>query len=245
MIRQDRAIAALSVLLAAGTLAGQDVTKELVVRTFMLQNMSPQDAAKLITPYVDFTPFGGVFLAGDAVRGITVRGLPAVLARADSLLKANDKPAVTIRFTFQLIVALDSAVQDPAIAAVDGELRQLFKFRGYRLLSQGVIMSSLQHQTTLTLASGRTEFDQYRVDPWIERIEMAPGRGSVSAQIRLAGPPWQRMGSGETIGATILQSSLSMPLGQTIVLGSGSAMGGRTTGSALILTVRPEIVPKP
>lgn len=255
MITRLRIFAFLAAFAAAGTLPAQgqlsEMTKDVVVRTFMLQNLSPADAAKLVTPYVDFTPFGGVFLAGDAIRGITVRGLPAVVARADSLLKANDRPAESVRLTFQLIAALDSSVQDPAIAAVDEELRRVFKFRGYRLLAQGVVVALARHNTNLTLASGRSDLDQYQVVPWIERIDQTAGKGGVMVRVRLNGPSVLRTNPATgsavmTIASTlILESSITVPFGQTVILGSGSSMGGRAPGSALILTVRPEVIPRP
>jgi hypothetical protein len=221
----------------------QEQLKQVVVRTFLLQNLSPEDAAKLITPYVDFTPGGGVFLAGNAVRGVTVRGIPAVVARADSLLKANDHAPVTVRLTFQLIAALDSSISviDPSIAPLDEELRRLFKFRGYKLLSQGVVVAGEWRSTSLTLASGRTELDQYLIEPFIERID-ANGKGSVSVRVKLSGIPFMTNSDGRTTGKTILESSFSSPFGQTMVLGSGSAFGGRVAGSALILSVRPEMI---
>ena len=77
--------------------------RDLAVRTFRLQNLRPEDAAKLLGPYVN-APNGGVFEAG-SINAITVRETHAVLALVDSLLKVHDRPRAVVTMRFQLIAA--------------------------------------------------------------------------------------------------------------------------------------------
>src|SRR5688500_18304796 len=110
-----RSCSFLAVLLVLGLPAparSQD-PRDLLVRTFKLQNLSAADAAKLLAPYVN-APNGGVFEAG-SLNAITVRETHSMLAVVDSLLRTHDRPRSVVTMRFQLIAALDSNHRDPAI----------------------------------------------------------------------------------------------------------------------------------
>jgi len=78
--------------------------------------------------------------------------------------------------------------------------------------------------TSLTLSGGRTEQDQYLIEPFVDRID-SNGKGTVSVSVRLVAGPFMGTGDGRQVGRTILASSFSAPFGQTMVLGSGATSG--------------------
>ena len=235
-------------LFVATMLQAQSTTQmpaaELLVRTFILQNLSPDDAAALVGPYVEFVPGGGVFKA-NAVRGITVRGNAAAMARVDSLLRASDRPPASVRLRLQVIAALDSAAPaDPALSGLEGELRSVLRFNGYRLLAQGVLSTSDNQSSELTLSAGKSE--PFVVQTYINRIEPSD-KGTVRMNLTLLGWPFTNVPNSRTMGKIILSTGLTIPLGQSVVVGSGSATlfddkGNRPMQQALLLVVRADPV---
>ena len=216
----------------------QETGPAIVVRTFTLRHMQPEEAAKLVAPYV-MSPKGGVFEAGGAVRAITVRETPHVLARIDSLLRAHDRTPRVITFRFQLLSADDTPTRDPAVAAIDSTLRRLFRFTGYRLLSEGTAIASENATFSLTLAAAD---ERFALGGTVGGVRAADGRGSVHVLVSLSRPaigPAERMAGG---GEVLLSTGVTVPIGQTAVLGS-AAPGGKI--QALILVIRPELVPVP
>ena len=219
-------------------------------RLFPLQFMSNQDAASLIAPFVQVDGRFGVFEAGAAVRGITVRASKDILTRVDSLLKAYDRAPASTVLRFQLIAALDSTVKDPAIPAnVDATLRDLFKFGGYRLLAQGsAAVGSSNFEVTMSAGA-----DRYTISGTMGNARGSAGRGgrgsppppsssasSVELSVNLMGSVENQMPAGRTVTwQTLFSTGLAVPMGETVVLGSAAASGGRR---ALILTVRPELL---
>jgi hypothetical protein len=231
----------LAALLAAGALHAQDQAPKIVVKTFPLQSLSPKDAATLVSPYTMFLGGGGVFEAGGALRAITVRATPEILARVDSILRANDHARATLVLRFQLIAASDSAIKDPAIGAVDAELRNLFRFAGYRLLSQGSTTANEGESFTLTMSGVRGE--TLRLAGRVEAVQASNARGAAQLFISLEHPVQTLVGGAATSGMqTLLSTGLTAPLGQTVVLGS-AAYGAPIP--AIILSVRPEVAGKP
>jgi hypothetical protein len=241
MRRSSLAMLLALALVPPAALRAQDPSREIVVRTFTLQNLSPKDAADLISPYVSHIQMGGVYEAGGALRAITVRATAGVIARVDSLLRANDRPRAAVVFRFQLIAASDSAVRDPAISAIDAELRGLFRFAGYRLLSQGTVTANDRESYTLTMrGSDGVVFD---LSGNVFAIQTSGGKGSAQISVHLSEKgnfqPPQRQ---NYRAGTLVSTGLTVPFGQTVVLGSAVSSGD---APALILTVRPELVPKP
>ena len=223
-------------LLASGStvssLAAQSVTP-VTVRTFMLQRLTQQQAAELLAPYVSFGLGEGVFTAGTGVRGVTVKGTRETLIRADSLLRANDRPARTIRLRFQLIAASDSALaRDPAIADVDAALRGLFPFKGYRLLSDGMVFT-VEGTPVFSLSVKGDEGERYEISGQMRALNSGAGGEIADLDVTLRRPGVE----GAFAGASILSTRLNAPLGKAVVLGSGAGQGNTRT---MILVVRPE-----
>lgn len=211
------------------------------VRTFILRHLDPDVAAALISPYVDFLPGAGVFRTGGSMRGITVRAPFTALARVDGLLKEHDKAPSTVRLRFQVVAALDSAVSDPELSGIESELRSVLRFRGYRLLAQGFISTNDDSPSEATLTDGRT--DPFLVHTYTHRID--PGdRGSVSLNVALQGAPFSN-GPART-GTKIIETRITMPFGQSVVVGSGSAVvwpePNRPKNQAILLIVRADPV---
>lgn len=242
MTRWIRSLACGGVLAAAGMLEAQEVPVTAVrVQTWMLRHLDPSVAATLVTPYVDYTPHGGVFLAGGTVRGITVRAIPAVLARVDSILKVNDREAVSVRVRYQVVAALDSAFSDPALAPIEAELRGVLRYNGYRMLAQGVVTMSGGNRSELTLTSGQTE--PFMIRTYASQVD----GGTAALDLSLQGWPWTMDSGGRRSGVQIISTVLTVPFGQSIVVGSGAATlfdtqrsGPRT--QALLLVVRADPV---
>lgn len=218
---------------SASTAAAQGAPDPVTVRTFMLQRLSQQQAADLLSPYMNSRKGEGVFTTGTGVRGVTVRGTRETLVRVDSLLRANDHPARTIRLRFQLIAASDTLLgRDPAIADVDGALRGLFQFKGYRLLSEGVVFT-VEGDPLFSLGLKGAEGERYAVSGELRGVSTGGVGETAELQVGLNRPGVE----GAYPRLELLDTRLSAPLGKTVVLGSSAGQGNTTT---MILVVRPE-----
>lgn len=226
-------------MLAAPAAQGQAKKAPLSVKTFTLHYLRPKAAATLVSPYVQ-SPNGGVYEAGGNIQAITVRETPQVLARIDSLLSEHDRAPATLVFHFRLLAAEDTATHDPAIAEITSALHGLFRFAGYRLLTQGTTLAGANQNFSLTMAA---DSDRYELTGYVLDVDAGEGAGSVQLRVRLV-----RLLGGRTItqGKVIrdeeelLQTGLTVPLGQAVVLGSAAARGKT---EALILSLNPEIAP--
>ena len=241
-MRKHLLLVALLALPAA--LQAQD-PRDLAVRTFKLQNLRPEDAAKLLGPYVN-APNGGVFDAG-SINAITVRETHSVLALVDSLLKVHDRPRAVVTMRFQLIAALDSSVRDPAIAGIDAELRKLFRFPGYELIGEGTARTEERSDYTMSLstkakvlAESKERFSEaFQIKGWVESVEGVGDARTVRINVAL-----QDALRGKDTG-DLLRTGLTMPVGQSVVLGSARPVMSFGTRAALILVVQPEVVESP
>lgn len=245
-----RSMLLVAALAAVTPVRAQEPQAPLVTRTIPLRHLLPVDAARLVSPYIR-SPQGGVYEAS-AVRAVTVTETAATLARIDSLIRENDRSPTVLSFRFQLIAADDTPARDPAIDSLDTTLRSLFRYRGYHLLGQGTTVAGESESFSLTMAGGEDRYelngDVMTVQPGNAQVVIIDGtpqpgdRGSVRVRVRLA-----RMAGGTYQGKPIQSESLlftglTVPVGQTIVLGS-AAPGGRN--QAIILTIRPEVAIPP
>lgn len=213
----------------------------LSVRTFHLKQLAPDQAAKLISPYVQGAN-SGVFSAGGNVRAITVRASASILAVVDSVLRANDHTPATVMLRFQLIAAEDSVVHDAAIADIDKALRGLFRFRGYRLLAEGaaaVAEGSDGFILTMNAASEPPQLARFTVTGHVGNLTSTAAGHSVDLRISLTGPR-VKDGVGGAASSTEFNTGITVPIGQTVVLGSAAASG---TAGTVILAVRADLVP--
>ena len=225
--------------------------RDLPVRTFKLQNLRAEDAAKLLGPYVN-APNGGVFDAG-SINAITVRETHSVLALVDSLLRVHDRPRAVVTMRFQLIAALDSNVRDPAIAGIDAELRKLFRFAGYELIGEGTARTEERSDYITTLSTkprplnnaprgtGSAEFftESFQIRGWVEGVEGVGESRTVRINVAL-----QDAVRGKE-APELLRTGLTIPIGQSVILGSARPMMSFKTRAALILVVQPEVADSP
>ena len=223
--------------------------RDLAVRTFKLQNLRPEDAAKLLGPYVN-APNGGVFDAG-SINAITVRETHSVLALVDSLLKVHDRPRAVVTMRFQLIAALDSSFRDPTIAGIDAELRKLFRFAGYELIGEGTARTEERSDYTMSLStkpklvtlgsSNNKErvTESFQIRGWVESVEGTGDGRTVRINVSL-----QDANRGKE-APELLRTGLTMPIGQSVILGSARPMMSFGSRAALILVVQPEVVESP
>jgi hypothetical protein len=223
--------------------------RDLPVRTFKLQNLRPEDAAKLLGPYVN-APNGGVFDAG-SINAITVRETHAVLGLVDSLLKVHDRPRAVVTMRFQLIAALDSTLRDPSIAGIDAELRKLFRFSGYELIGEGTARTEERSDFTMSLStkpklvalgsSNNRErvTESFQIRGWVESVEGVGESRTVRINVAL-----QDANRGKE-APELLRTGLTMPVGQSVILGSARPVMTFGNRAALILVVQPEIADSP
>ncbi len=240
--RRATGFALVLALVAPPGVHAQRDTVVLPVRTFHLKQLAPDQAAKLVSPYVQGTN-SGVFSAGSGMRAITVRASERILGVVDSVLKANDHAPTTIVLRFQLIAAEDSAVHDAAIADVDAALRGLFRFRGYRLLADGAAAvgeGSQMFSLTMSAASEPPGFQNFTVEGRVGELIVEGATRSVDLQVSLSGPMVKNASVGGASAITRLTTGLTLPLGQTIVVGSAAGGG---TARTVILAVRAELAP--
>src|SRR5437016_11485185 len=136
-------------------------------RTFALKYLHGQDAIPIVAPYVyaDRPKAKGVFTVSD--NAITVRETPDNLDKIARVLAQYDRPRPFIRLTFHLIEADGAATTDPVIRDVEATLRQLFRFRGYRLVAEGVVSATEKGEVTQVLGS---ETEHYALESSVQRL---------------------------------------------------------------------------
>lgn len=202
---------------------------ELETRTFELQHLDADEITGLIEPYVYRGREGAEGTIGMTERTVTVRELPENLDRIAAVLEEFDRAPSVVRLNFKVIEADGFSGSDAAIAGIEEELRKLFNFDGYRLAAQTAIQ---------TLAGGgyveQTVGDErtYRIVAQVLDVSERDGRASMTLAIELE---------------ELFSTTVSIPLGDTVVLGSGHLQDWMTgvSGTSLraaILVVTPELV---
>jgi hypothetical protein len=154
-------------------------------RTFALKYLRGQDAVPIVAPYVyaDRPNAKGVFTVSDNT--LTVRETPDNLDKIARVLAQYDRPRPFIRLTFHLIEADGATISDSAIRDVEATLRQLFRFRGYRLVGEGVVSTTEKGQVTQTLAA---EPERYVLIASVQRLAGAADSATVELGVTLDGP---------------------------------------------------------
>lgn len=204
------------VLLAA---CGRPVTLE--TRTFRLNHITPGEASAIIDPYVFTDRPGAPGRLNNAATSITVRETRDNLDRITRVLVEYDRPIPGLRLTFRLIEADGTAATDPAIADIEAVLRKLFRFRGYRVIGEGVVAAVERHGIQQHLGG---PMETFVLDAMVNHIQGTGDSATVQLTVRLIDG---------------LSTGLTIPVGKTAVVGSAQSNRGKGT---LILTVRPEFV---
>lgn len=197
---------------------------DLDTRTFPIRYLTGPEIDQLITAYVyrDRPGAPGTFsISTDAV---TVRETRDNLEKIARVLTEYDRPRPLVRLTFQLIEADGAAAREPAIADVEEELRKLFRFRGYRLVAEGLLSGVAGGEATQTLDGPGGPYHL------IAEIREVRGSGD-SATV------WLSVHLGISGEGTVLATNVRVPVGKIAVLGNARAAPKGT----LILTVHPEL----
>lgn len=214
--------ATLLALAAAGCGSGP----ELETRTFELSHLEPEETVEMVAPYVYADRPAAPGVVSHFPGGITVRETSDNLAKIERVLARFDRPKPAVRLHFQIIAADGATEPDPRIAEVEGALRELFRFDGYRLVTEAQ-MGAVEGSSSMQAL--RQEGTNYGIRAVVERIRAGGERGTVEVHVALFS---------DQVGE-VITTSMSVPVGQTVVLGSAQPEPGQR---ALILTVRPEFI---
>jgi hypothetical protein len=194
-------------------------------RTFTLNSLSGNEAARMLGPYV-FTDRKDAPGAMSYVEGsITVRETPDNLDKIARVLAQFDRPKPSVQLHFQIIEADGAATHDPAIADVETALRKLFRFKGYRLVAEAAA-GGMEGSRVRQLISGTG--GPYVIDAHILEVRGSGDSASVRLQTEFSAP---RVGP-------VLMTTVTLGSGETGVLGNAQMNMNQGT---LILVVRPEI----
>jgi hypothetical protein len=225
-------LAAVWLVGAASTATAQQAaarasTPEFVVKTVPLHHLSSAEAVKLLSPYVQ-TSGGGVYEISSNVRAVTIREVAKIYADMMVVLAQYDREPASVTLTFQLVAADNSTTRDPAVAAIDSLLRTVLKYSGYHLLSSAVATASENGLVSQSL-SAEGEILNLVVNVTDLRIEGNDASVHLNVELRRPFPS----------STNVLGTGVTVPIGQTVVLGTAAAATGTQRG--LILTVRPQL----
>lgn len=211
-----------TLLLATVTLLlfGCDRGRE--TRTFALRYLDATNASQMIGPYVPNAETN--MRATTDPPSLTITAPEVRLEQIAQVLGTHDQPRPDVRLRFQLIEADGFTTAEPAIADVEQALRELFRFTGYRLVGESVVQAKAWSSVSSQLGSGEAE---YGIGAEVQRVVSASNGNAVELAVYLEGQ-----------GGPLLRTSLTVPSGQTVVVGSARA---QANGNTLILVVRPLI----
>jgi len=213
----------------AGT-AGTPLQADLVVKTFKLAHIRPNDADALIRLYAPAGPVSVANVAG--LQLLTVRAPAASMAQVEKVLAQYDHAPASVSLAFELVSADTSAARDPAVVGLDSVLRGVLRFTGYKLV--GRALGNVNEGSTFagTIGSG-----PLRLTAQVERVNDEGSRHSVDLNVRLVqdvmAPTAAQMKE-----EVMTSAEITVPLGEMVVL--GTAANG--AAGALILAVRPQLI---
>ncbi len=210
----------------------------LIIMTVPLKHLSAKDAVQLLQPFVTSpayanSPGGGVFPVPGGM-AITIREKVTNYARMLQMLREYDRSPAVVAFTFQLIIADNSGKRDPDIASLDTLLRSVLKYTGYRLVGVGVMRSGEAAYAKETITADDQKFILVMS---VNDIRTAAAESSVKLSVTLQRDRGMIV-SDKALYDELLSTGVTVPIGQTVVLGSASLDAKR----AIILTVRPQLV---
>jgi len=178
--------------------------------------------------------------------------LPLVLGPLSGVASAQEDTTGDyrhVRFRFFLVQADGFTEQDPEIADVVTELKKLFNFQGYRLLSTPILNIVLENRSGLNRWDGGGTQRIVAGDssePWELSLDvraMPPSSPTIRVDVSLTSVvPWSiRENASRDPVERYLEASVTIRDGQTVVLGST-----RTSAEepVLILVLTPEFDPK-
>ena len=193
----------------------------LETQTFPLRYLGANEARDLVDPYVYHDRAGAPGALSVTNGALTVRETHDNIERIARMLAQFDHPRPLVRLTFHLIQADGAAASDPAIADVEAALRSLFRFRGYRMVEEGVFSATEGGNVEQQLGGAG-----YLIAAEIQRVSGTGDSAIVELAVHLRGRDVQ------------FSTQVGVPAGRTAVLGNV----GQDPRGTLILTVKPELV---
>jgi type II secretory pathway component GspD/PulD (secretin) len=206
-------------------------SRDIVVKTVPLHHLSSAEAVKLLSPYIQ-SPGAGVFEISSQIRAVTIRETPKVFAEMQTVLNQYDRDPASLTLNFQLIAAENTNTRDPGVAGLDSLLRGVLKYSGYRLLTTSVATASEDGIVSQTLSA---DGENFTLQVHITDVRIEGSNASVHLGVSLMRAALMSKG---TLPATVLSTGVTVPVGQTVVLGTSATDNGQR---ALILTVRPQL----
>jgi hypothetical protein len=203
-------------------------TPRLDTRTFPLQYITSDAAHGLIEPYVYRDRAGAPGSLSFTESTVTVRETADNLDKIARVLAQYDVPSPWVRLHFQVIEADGPSRPDSSIAAVETELKKLFRFAGYKLVAEAILTGSAQSHVEQAIGRALSNGVPYLLGVDIGEVRKIGDSGFVSLQVQLRSA---------CCGA--LATRINARAGQTVVLGNAQL---DDTGNTKILTVRPELV---
>lgn len=218
-------VAVLAVVAFGG--AACDAGPALDTRTFELQYLAGYEVERLIAPYVftDREQNPGMMSAVEGA--ITVRETTDNLDKIARVIAEYDRPRPTVMLTFQIIEADGATGSDPAIAEVEQELRRLFRFEGYELVAETQV-AAIQGTGIRQLVGDEEGPAHFMIQTGVTEVRTGGENTTLTLDVGLT-----------TEVGTILETSVTIPAGHSVVLGTGQTPG---IEGALILVVRAEVV---
>lgn len=196
-------------------------------RTFEVQYLPAYEVDQLIAPYVFTDRERNPGMMSTSQGAVTVRETRDNLDKIARVLEEYDRPRPSVMLHFQIIEANGATDADPAISAVEAELRRLFRFEGYRLVAETQV-GGIQG-TGIRQAVGSGAGEEFMIQAGVTEVRTGAEIVTVTLDVGLAAS-----GVGQ-----ILETSVTIPAGHSVVLGTANAPA---FAGALILVVRAEIV---
>ena len=167
-LRARVAAAAALVLAALAMTAGAAPDEQLTTRLFSIRFKPVEDVVLLIEPAIGD---GGSYTVQPRLRAVTVRDMPANLARIGDLIAGFDQPPRSVRLVIQVLRATQA---DPAstrkgeeLSGVPSLLRDVTKWSEVSVLGSASMVGVEGAQSTLSIGE---EFRvRFRVDTVAER----------------------------------------------------------------------------
>ena len=194
-------------------------------RTFEIRHLDGEAVGALIEPYVYFDRPDGAGTWSFSANLVTVRETRDNLDKIARVLEQYDRPRPGVRLHFQVIEADGAAESDPEIREIERQLRELFRFQGYKLIAQAIIGATENSRVTQEFGSRE---EPYYIGVDIRSVRGTPDSGTVRLEVQFS-----------TEGGGSLETTVNARAGQTVVLGNAQLRRG---GGTLILAVKAELV---
>jgi len=213
----------LGALLLTGC-GGSRAAESFDIRTIPLTYLRADEAAELVTPL----GMGAAVSFRRDPPALILRGPTDQVDQIAEIIRRFDKPSPNVQLRFQIIEADGFTNSDPAIADVEAALQDVFRFRGYRLVGESLVQSEVPGNVTQQIVGrvGNQAGVPFMIHARLNRLLQGDSARAVSMDVELQG------------GTAQLGTSLTVPSGQTVVVGTAQS---RQDGHTFILVVRPRI----